>query len=186
MPELLQGLGKWNASLDKDPLKRPFANLKRGPDGKFDDGELVNILSDSIEDVAGCPGANNVPTALRAAEILGMQQARHWNCASLNEFRKFFGLKAHETFEDINSDPNVSESLRHLYEHPDYVELYPGIVAEDHKMPMVPGVVSNHFLALSHPLLSGIVRVLIRLLGYLPNLHRFESYLVRCSHSGSQ
>ena len=41
------------------------------------------------------------------------------------------------------SDPKVYEQLRHLYEHPDFVELYPGIVAEDHKMPMVPGVVSN-------------------------------------------
>ena len=103
LPELLQGLGKWSASLPKDPMKRDFAGLKRGPDGKFDDGDLVNIISDAIEDVAGCPGAQHVPKALRATEILGMQQARHWNCASLNEFRKFFGLKPHETFESINS-----------------------------------------------------------------------------------
>ena len=103
LPELLQGLGKWEASLPKDPIKRPFAGLKRKPDGSFEDADLVNIIADSIEDVAGCPGAMNVPTALRAAEILGINQARHWNCASLNEFRKFFGLKPHETFEEINS-----------------------------------------------------------------------------------
>ena len=102
LPELLKGLGMWAKQLSPDPTKREFAGLKRGPDGKFDDGELVAILSDAIEDTAGCPGANHVPKALRAAEILGMTQARAWQCGSLNEFRKFFGLKPHTTFEDIN------------------------------------------------------------------------------------
>ena len=51
--------------------------------------------------------------------MLGLQQGRKWNLGSFNEFRKFFGLKAHETFEDINSDLEVADSLRHLYEHPD-------------------------------------------------------------------
>ena len=71
----------------------------------------------------GSFGANNVPKALRAVEILGMQQARGWGLATLNEFRKFFGLKAHETFEEINSNPEVANNLRHLYQHPDFVEL---------------------------------------------------------------
>ena len=102
LPDLLKGLGKWEAELDKDPMKRPFAGLSRNSNGKFEDGELVNIIADAIEDVSGASGANHVPIALRAVEILGMQQARHWNCASLNEFRKFFGLKPHETFESIN------------------------------------------------------------------------------------
>lgn len=110
LPELLQGLGKWTAELPKDPLKRPFAGLQRKEDGSFDDGDLVNILADCIEDVAGCPGAQHVPKALRAAEILGIQQARHWNCASLNEFRKFFGLKPHSTFEEINSGTRNTRS----------------------------------------------------------------------------
>lgn len=66
-------------------------------------------------------------------EILGIIQGRKWNVAGLNEFRKHFGLKAHESFEDINSDPEVANHLRHLYDHPDFVELYPGIVAEEAK-----------------------------------------------------
>ena len=41
-------------------------------------------------------------------------EPRKWNTAGLNEFRKHFGLKPYETFEDINSDPGVAESLRHL------------------------------------------------------------------------
>ena len=53
MHELLAGLGKWNAGLDKDPHKRPFAGLQRDSEGRYNDDELVKILSDSIEDCAG-------------------------------------------------------------------------------------------------------------------------------------
>lgn len=157
LPELMKGLGMWARSLPADPTKREFAGLKRGPDGKFDDGELASILADAIEDVSGHPGAQHVPRALRAAEILGIQQARHWGCASLNEFRKFFGLKPHETFESINKDPEVYEKLRHLYEHPDFVEMYPGIVCEDAKMPMVPGVGICPTYTVSRAILSDAV-----------------------------
>lgn len=51
--ELLQGLGKWEHSLDKDPQKRPFAKLQRDANGKFSDDDLVRILTESVEDVAG-------------------------------------------------------------------------------------------------------------------------------------
>ena len=157
LPELLAGLGKWTKVLPKDPMQRDFGGLKRKEDGSFDDGELVNMLADAIEDVSGCPGAQHVPKALRAAEILGIQQARYWNCGSLNEFRKFFGLAPHTSFESINSNPQVSEALRHLYEHPDWVEMYPGIVAEDHKMPMVPGVGICPTFTVSRAILSDAV-----------------------------
>lgn len=63
----------------------------------------------------GSFGARNVPKSLRAVEILGMKQARAWNVGSLNEFRKFFGLKQYETFEEINRDPYVADQLRRLY-----------------------------------------------------------------------
>jgi linoleate 10R-lipoxygenase len=51
--ELLMGLGKYGASLPKDPSQRTFAGLKRQEDGTFKDEELVNILTSAIEDVAG-------------------------------------------------------------------------------------------------------------------------------------
>jgi linoleate 10R-lipoxygenase len=98
-----------------------------------------------------------VPKALRSVEILGIQQARKWNCGSLNEFRKFFGLKPHETFEEVNSDPDVANQLRHLYEHPDFVELYPGLVAEEAKKPMVPGVGIAPTYTVSRAVLSDAV-----------------------------
>ena len=110
---LLRGLGKLESDLPSDPQKRPFANVKRGEDGRLDDDALVEILADSIEDVAGSFGANRVPEILRAVEVLGIQQARKWNLASLNEFREFFGLTRHETFESINSDPQVADQLKH-------------------------------------------------------------------------
>ena len=137
--ELVQALSKWEASLPADPQQRPFANLDRDGNGSYSDDAMVKILTESIEDVAGSFGANRVPEILRGVEILGIKQARSWNLATLNEFRDFFGLAKHETFEDINSDPEVADQLRHLYDHPDFVELYPGLVVEEAKVPMFPG-----------------------------------------------
>ncbi|KAI9884215.1 MAG: hypothetical protein M1823_004008 [Watsoniomyces obsoletus] len=157
MQELLMRLSQWEQNLPKDPQERPFAHLERQSDGKYRDDDLVKIIADGIEDTAGSFGANNVPAVLRAVEILGMQQARKWNCATLNEFRKFFHLKPHESFEEINSDPYVADQLRHLYEHPDLVEMYPGIVAEEAKVPMVPGVGIAPTFTLSRAILSDAI-----------------------------
>ncbi len=50
------------------------------------------------------------PSALRAIEVLGIQQGREWGLASLNEFRVFFKLKPFATFAEINSQPGIAES----------------------------------------------------------------------------
>ena len=71
--------------------------------------------------------------------MLGVEQSRAWNTASLNEFRHFFGLVQHKTFKHVNSDSEMQQKLRHLYEHPDNIELYPGILIENTKIPMTPG-----------------------------------------------
>ncbi|KAB8235692.1 peroxidase/cytochrome P450 family protein [Aspergillus alliaceus] len=140
LEDLMGGMRRFAMDLPKDPSKREFASLKRQANGKFRDEDLVDILTRAIEEVSGSFGARNVPKVLRSVEILGIEQARKWNVGSLNEFRKFFDLKPYQSFEEINSDPEVADQLRHLYEHPDYVELYPGIVAEEPKEPMIPGV----------------------------------------------
>ena len=59
--------------------------------------------------------------------------------ASLNEFRRNFGLKEYEKFEEINPDPEIADILRKLYDSPDMVELYPGLFVEDIKARMDPG-----------------------------------------------
>lgn len=157
MPELLQGLGKWMYSLDPDPHKRPFAKLERQADGSYNDDDLVKIMTEAIEDCSGSFGARNVPKALKAVEILGMNQARKWGLGTLNEFRKFFKLKPHDTFESINSDPEVAHALKQLYGHPDFVEMYPGLVAEEAKVPMVPGVGIAPTFTISRAILSDAV-----------------------------
>lgn len=155
--DMMMGFGKFGMSIPDEPEKRSVAGLERKNDGTFDDGALVNIICDAIEDCAGAFGARNVPQAMRPVEILGILQGRQWNCAGLNEFRKHFGLKPYERFEDINSNPQVADSLRHLYDHPDFVELYPGIVAEEDKTPMVPGVGIAPTYTISRVILSDAV-----------------------------
>lgn len=76
---------------------------------------------------------------MKAVDVLGIEQGRAWGAASLNEVRKFFQLEPHKTFLDINSDADVAASLEALYTHPDNVELYPGLNAEEAKPPMAPG-----------------------------------------------
>jgi cytochrome P450 len=135
-------LGKMNevySQTDADPSKREFANIRRNADGTLPDDDLVDILASSVEDCANSFGPNRVPAVFRAIEILGIEQARSWNLGTLNEFRKYFHLEPHRTFEDITSDKYVQQQLRHLYDHPDKVEIYPGLVVEDAKQPMAPG-----------------------------------------------
>ncbi|KAI9838713.1 MAG: hypothetical protein M1838_004543 [Thelocarpon superellum] len=157
LPELLKKLEEMTRKIPDDPLKREVAGLTRQADNTFKDDDLVKILTESIEDTAGAFGANGVPPILRAVEILGIEQARSWNVASLNEFRQFFGLRPHETFEDINPDPYVADQLRHLYDHPDYVELYPGVVVEDAKKTMIPGSGLATNFSISRAILSDAV-----------------------------
>ncbi|EXJ93786.1 hypothetical protein A1O1_02179 [Capronia coronata CBS 617.96] len=139
--ELFKALAQWLGKLDADPSKWELdsGKYKRTERGTFRDEDLINILSDATEDVACAFGPRNVPVVMRLIETLGMKQARAWNVATLNEFRKFFKLQPHKSFSDISKDEDVARSLQALYHHPDYVELYPGLVAEDAKDPLDPG-----------------------------------------------
>ncbi|KAK3937994.1 heme peroxidase [Diplogelasinospora grovesii] len=144
--EFLHGLREWRRSLPKDTEKWNFGGLKRQDDGRFPDAELVRLLQAGTENVSGkysrnglSFGARNIPRIFKALEVYGIQQGRQWGLATLNEFRQFFKLKPYTTFTDINPDPSVAEALEAMYGHPDNVELYPGLLAEDTKKPMVPG-----------------------------------------------
>ena len=77
--------------------------------------------------------------------------------ASLNEFRKFFGLKTHDTFEDINPDPEIADLLRKIYDSPDMVELYPGLFVEDGKPRRDPGSGFNAPYTVGRAVLSDAV-----------------------------
>ncbi|KAK2591548.1 hypothetical protein QQS21_010768 [Conoideocrella luteorostrata] len=154
---LIGAVKKFEMSIPHDPAERTFGNFTRGPDGSFNDDDLVNCISTAIEQPGGAFGARNVPRIMKPVEMLGIIRGRKWNLAGLNEFRKHFGLKQYDTFEEINSDPGVAESLRNLYQHPDHVELYPGLVAEEGKAPMVPGVGIAPTYTISRVVLSDAV-----------------------------
>jgi hypothetical protein len=140
MEQFVKGLRDWEKKLPQEPNQWEFGDMKRDKDtGAFDDVDLIKIITDSTEDIASAFGPRQVPKIMKLVEVLGMEQARLWNVATLNEFRKFFQLEPHKEFTDITRDPDVAKSLEVLYKHPDYVELYPGIVAEDAKIPLEPG-----------------------------------------------
>ncbi|KAK0667336.1 putative linoleate diol synthase [Cercophora samala] len=140
LPEVLRALAKFDRDIPNEPENRNgLGGLVRQADGTFDDDGLVKILTESIEDIAGSFGANRVPSVFKTVEILGIKQARYWNVATLNEFRAFMGLTKHATFEDINPDPAIAKKLRDLYDSPDSVEMYPGLVIEKAKPPISPG-----------------------------------------------
>ena len=149
MGTFLKKLGKdEQENLAKDPRHRQFPALhsekleriKEGPlKDHFQDDDLADILTASIEDCANAMGPQQVPTVMKAVEMLGIMQARTWRVATLNEFRKHFDLEPHRTFESITENKEVADALKHLYDTPDNVELYPGLVVEDAKHPMLPG-----------------------------------------------
>jgi linoleate 10R-lipoxygenase len=67
--------------------------MTRNADGTFNDDDLAKILHDATEHPANSYGAMSTPACLRVIEIMGIMQARAWGCCSMNEFRKFLGLK---------------------------------------------------------------------------------------------
>jgi len=117
-------------SQEPDPKKRPFGGLQRGPDGKFSDDDLAKVLQDATEHVAGSYRARGTTPSLRVIEIMTMQQARSWGVCTMNEFRKYLGLKTFTDFEDWNPDAAIADAARKLYNHIDNLELYPGLQAE--------------------------------------------------------
>ncbi|PHH75249.1 hypothetical protein CDD82_4522 [Ophiocordyceps australis] len=154
---LMAAAKRFEQSVAADPGQRTFSGLKRQGDGRYGDDELVELLATAIEQPGGAFGARNVPRIMKPVEMLGILRGRRWKLAGLNEFRKHFGLQAYASFEAINSDPAVAEALRTLYVHPDHVELYPGIVAEEGKTPMVPGVGIAPTYTISRVVLSDAV-----------------------------
>ena len=57
--EFYEGVAKYEAGIPKEPSERTFGGLTRdSKTGKFDDGGLVKILRESMEDPAGSSSAN--------------------------------------------------------------------------------------------------------------------------------
>ena len=77
--------------ITEDLLSKParewvFGDLKRGPDGSFDDADLGSLIKDCIEEPAHAFGANGTPASLKIVDLMGQLQAREvFNACTLNE-----------------------------------------------------------------------------------------------------
>ncbi|KAI5117214.1 hypothetical protein M0805_003501 [Coniferiporia weirii] len=106
--------------------------------GAFRSGDLAAILQQATWSSASAFKAHGIPEVLRVVEIMGIEQSRQWGACTMNEFRKFMGLKQFSTFKEWNSDPEVHKTAEMLYGHIDNLELHVGLQAEEAKPP-IPG-----------------------------------------------
>lgn len=118
----------------RDYLKVPWGQRARDPNTKrYADADLAKVLQDATSVPAGAFKARGVPHVMRVIEILGIEQGRKWGCCSLNDFRRFLGLRPYETFEEWNPDQEVADAARKLYRSVENLELYVGLIAEQAK-----------------------------------------------------
>ncbi|TFY76746.1 hypothetical protein EWM64_g7266 [Hericium alpestre] len=116
-----------------------FGGLQRqGPDSTFSDADLADVLKNATEHPASAFKARGTPHIMRLHEIMGIESNRKWGVCSLNEFRKFLGLKPHTNFKEWNPNAEIAEAAERLYGHIDNLELYVGLQAEEAK-PLVDG-----------------------------------------------
>ena len=133
-------------TLDNEPL------LSAGLDSAF---------SAAAAQTAADLGAFNTADSLLPIEILSINQARTNRLDTYNNYRKQFGMHPAAGFNDISGNPDVIGLLSQLYGHPDNVEFYPGLFAED-RVPdsPLPGLLMSMVAvdafsqALTNPLLS--------------------------------
>lgn len=108
--------------------------------GLFDEEALIDALGKAMDDLISHCGPQNVPKCLKLVEIMGIMQARQWEINTLDDFREFFAMKWHATFESVTKSEDIQNALRDLYEHPDKIELYPGVFCEsDERKGLDPG-----------------------------------------------
>ncbi|KAG6833018.1 hypothetical protein H0H87_012276 [Tephrocybe sp. NHM501043] len=120
---------------EPDVKKRTFGGLKRQGDGRFNDDDLARLIQDATE-WRSAAYSSGCPEALRVIEILGIEQSRSWGTCSLNEFRKFLGLKPYNTFAEWNPDPRIHKAAETLYDNDiNNLELHVGLQAEECKKP---------------------------------------------------
>jgi prostaglandin-endoperoxide synthase 2 len=90
-----------------------------------------------------------------------VEQARAVKLDTYNAYRKDCGFPPRKRFDEISSDPKVKFELERIYGHPDNVEFYVGLFAEDTRPnsvlpPLMGAMVGLHAFSqlLTNPLLS--------------------------------
>ncbi len=75
----------------------------------------------------GQPGAGGLDLA-----SLNIERGREHGLADYNSVREAYGLERVETFADITSDLEIQQKLENLYGSVDNIDLWVGVLAEDH------------------------------------------------------
>ncbi|VDB91968.1 unnamed protein product [Peniophora sp. CBMAI 1063] len=132
-PEFVAKVLEMKKGADMDPSHWTFGHLQRQKDGSFKDSDLAWWIKNATEHPASAFKARGTPEVMKLHEIMGIQSNRRWGVCSLNDFRKFLGLKPYATFHDWNSDPEISTAAENLYGDIDRLELYVGLQAEEVK-----------------------------------------------------
>ena len=72
--------------MSKDAREWTFNGLERGPDGRFSDVDLAEIIKNCIEEPAHAFGAHGTPASLKIVDVMGQLQARDiFNVCTMNE-----------------------------------------------------------------------------------------------------
>ncbi|KAJ2921961.1 hypothetical protein H1R20_g15135, partial [Candolleomyces eurysporus] len=108
------------------------------------------------EQPAGAFRARGTPAVMRLNEIMGIEQSRKWGVCSMDEFRKYLGLKTFSSFLEWNSDPEIACAAELLYGNINNLELYVGLQAEEAK-PLVDGAGLCPGYTISHAILSDAI-----------------------------
>lgn len=103
-----------------DPLLRGLMNFIQEPTDEKVSIALRNMLF-------GRPGSGGLDLA-----SLNIARGRDHGLPGLNAVREAFGLKPYQSFEEISTDPEVSSKLAELYQSPDQVDPWVGMLCEDH------------------------------------------------------
>ncbi|KAJ8594598.1 putative linoleate diol synthase [Rhizopogon salebrosus TDB-379] len=135
--DFYQTEGQLEKKTETDLTHWTFGDLERQKEGSnkgaFKDSDLANYLMNATSHHAAAFGARGTPSVMRLHEIMGIEANRSWGVCSLNDFRKFLGLKTYSSFLEWNPDAAVAEAAEKLYGHIDNLELYVGLQAEQTK-----------------------------------------------------
>jgi len=123
---------------------------------------VSHILDDFSHQIAGeanGPNFDPVVGAYVAKQVI--EYGRALRLQPLNKYRIMVGLHPYKTFEEMTNDTETLENLKKLYQHPDAVEMFPGMFIEKRRAGGLfgatitqRGVPSTFQGVFGHPLLS--------------------------------
>ena len=130
-----------------EPLIRGFARQVQ----EANDIHMVDELRNQLFSIF-VPGVGLVPNATDLASI-DIARGRDCGLAPLNEVRLALGLNPYISFLDISSDVDLANDLADLYGNIDDIDLFVGLLAEDHLLGTSMGETSIALFELQFSLL---------------------------------